>query len=707
MATGEHLSSSGGFESSAFGAEDGGMEVLANGLGVNTSEVEARVDDGNIQEAESSLRGGLSLNDEEARALLGRLEYQKGNVEAALRVFDGIDLQAAIHRLQPSLSEKPPSRRSRSRNESPHSIPQHAASLVLEAIYLKSLSLQKLGKLNEAARECKSVLDAVEKIFHNGIPDVLVDNKLQETVSKAVELLPELWKQTGCYQEALVAYRRSLLSQWNLDNDCCVRIQKRFAVFLLYSGVESSPHSLAAQIDGAFVPKNNLEEAILLLMILLRKFFLGKTEWDPAVMEHFTFAMSLCGKTSVLARHLEEVLPGIYHRCDRWNSLALCYSCAGQNEVALNLLRKSLNEHEKPDDFVALLLAAKICSEDCLLASEGAGYARRVIANAKEKDEHLKGAGLRFLGICLQKLAKAASSDHQRTLLLSDALKSLHEAINFESHNPDLIFELGLQYAEYRNTDVALRYAQQFIDVTGGSILKGWKLLALVLSAQRRYPEAEVAIESALDETAKWEKGPLLRIKAKLKEARSLSTEAVETYRSLYGLVHAQRKSFGSFRSNSQIENDKVNEFEVWHGLASLYSNLSRWKDAEICLEKAKALMPHSADTLHVEGVMLEARGQLDQALAAYKNGLSMDSKHIPCKVSLGSLLWRTGSMSLPAARSFLSDALSLEPTNRMAWYYQGMVHRDEDRMVDAADCFQAACMLEESDPIESFSSIT
>lgn len=86
-------------------------------------------------------------NVQEARALLGRLEYQRGNVEGALRVFDGIDLQAAIQRLQPSLSEKPPSRKGRSRSESLHAVSQHAACLVLEAIYLKAKSLQKLGRL--------------------------------------------------------------------------------------------------------------------------------------------------------------------------------------------------------------------------------------------------------------------------------------------------------------------------------------------------------------------------------------------------------------------------------------------------------------------------------------------------------------------------------------------------------------------------------
>ena len=85
---------------------------------------------------------------QEARALLGRLEYQRGNVEGALRVFDGIDLQAAIQRLQPSLSERlHVSRKGRSRTESPNTVSQHDASLVLEAIYLKAKSLQKLGRL--------------------------------------------------------------------------------------------------------------------------------------------------------------------------------------------------------------------------------------------------------------------------------------------------------------------------------------------------------------------------------------------------------------------------------------------------------------------------------------------------------------------------------------------------------------------------------
>jgi hypothetical protein len=40
---------------------------------------------------------------------------------------------------------------------------------------------------------------------------------------------------------------------------------------LLYSGIEVGPPSLGSQVEGSYIPKSNIEEAILLLLILLRK----------------------------------------------------------------------------------------------------------------------------------------------------------------------------------------------------------------------------------------------------------------------------------------------------------------------------------------------------------------------------------------------------------------------------------------------------
>lgn len=45
-----------------------------------------------------------------------------------------------------------------------------------------------------------------------------------------------------------------------------------------------------------------------------------------------------------------------------------------------------------------------------------------------------------------------------------------------------------------------------------------------------------------------------------------------------------------------------MNEFEVWHGLAYLYSSLAHWNDVEVCLKKAGELKQYSASMLHTEG---------------------------------------------------------------------------------------------------------
>jgi ATP-dependent RNA helicase DHX36 len=82
---------------------------------------------------------------QEARALLGRLEYQRGHVEAALRVFDGIDISSLVPKMKISIARKAHRRKTRSQWDSPP-MPLHAVSLLMEAIYLKARALHDLGK---------------------------------------------------------------------------------------------------------------------------------------------------------------------------------------------------------------------------------------------------------------------------------------------------------------------------------------------------------------------------------------------------------------------------------------------------------------------------------------------------------------------------------------------------------------------------------
>lgn len=406
----------------------------------------------------------------------------------------------------------------------------------------------------DAAQECKGILDTIDVVFPQGMPDSLGESKLQETISNTVELLPELWKQAGLYHEAMPAYRRALLHQWNLNPECCARIQKEFAMLLLYGGVEAGAPSLASQGEGSFVPKNNLEEAILLLMIVLRKSSLRRIAWDSTVLEHLTFALSMCGQTETLAMQFEEVLPGIFSRADRWYDLALCYSGAGKKKIALNLLEKSLHRLEKPNDISALLLAAKLSCEDCDTASNAMQYAHRAIANMKEDSHNRKCVAYHILGSSMGKQARLASLNTQRAFLQREALKALQDSVLLDGENANSYFDLGVEYAEQRNLAAALDCAKKHLDLTGGSVVKGWRLLGLILSAQQRYSDAENVLNVALEETGTWDQGELLRTKAKLQIAQGMSTQGIETYKHLLALVQAQRKSFSAGSSRSKVK---------------------------------------------------------------------------------------------------------------------------------------------------------
>lgn len=86
---------------------------------------------------------------QEARALLGRYEFQKGNIEAALHVFEGIDIGAVTSKIKISLAQRAEQPKRHKRHSQHYAAPPmsiHAVGLLLEAALLKAKSLQALGR---------------------------------------------------------------------------------------------------------------------------------------------------------------------------------------------------------------------------------------------------------------------------------------------------------------------------------------------------------------------------------------------------------------------------------------------------------------------------------------------------------------------------------------------------------------------------------
>lgn len=683
-------------------------DYSASGFSSRTGDVDSKVDTSNIEEAESSLRESGFLNYEEARALLGRLEYQKGNIEAALHVFEGIDITTVTQKMKFSLigSSEIHKRLSQSDWAPPMSI--HTISLLFEAIFLKCKCLQTLGRLEEAAQLCKIILDTVESAFPEGLPINFAECKLQGTLNKAVELLPELYKLSFVPNEAILSYRRALLYNWNLNIETKTKIQKEFAIFLLYCGYEATPPNIRFHIEGLFVPRSNIEEAILLLVIILKNIFFEKTEWDPSIFDHLCFALSISDELNVLARVIEELPKGIFDRKQEFSSLALCYYGHGENDVALNLLRNLLKDRENNDCVFELLLASKICGENHICLEEGIGYARKAQSNFYGKCKEMEKVANFLLGVSLSAQSREICSDSERFSRQNEGIKALEKARKMSKNiDTNVLFHLSIANAEQRKLDIALNYSKEFLKLECGSSVKGWIILARILSAQKRFLDAENIINAGLDETGKWDHGELLRIKAKLQIAQGKFKNAIETYTHLLAILQVLNKSFGIQYEleKSKLSNIKNLEMETWHDLADVYTSLSQWRDAELCLAKSETLNPHSASTWHSKGLLFKAKGLHIESLKSFQQALGVDPTHVPSLISTAIVLRHLNNRSTPFIRSFLTDALRFDRTNHVAWYNLGLLYKSEGggALAEAVECFEAAAFLEGSVPVEPF----
>lgn len=665
---------------------------------------EAKTNVSNIEEAESSLRESGYLNYEEARALLGRLEYQKGNMEAAFRVFEGIDVAAVMPNMKISLARRCESYRHCQSDAAPP-MSMHAVTLLLEAIFLKAKSLESLGRMEEAAASCQQILDIVESAIPDGLPEKFAEHcKLQETLNNAAELLPELQKLAGFPNQAILSYRRALLYNWNLELETKSRIEKEFAVFLLYSGYDANPPTLRFQMEGSFIPRNNIEEAILLLLILLRKFSQRKIKWDSTILDHLTFALSISGDLQSLISQMEELPPEIMERKERSLTMALCLHGQGKDAAAMNLLRNLLDDRENLNCTEELLLASKISTRE-----QAGDYANKAIKKLNGKCENLISTAFCQLGISLSLQSRSVDSQSMRISMQSDSLEALEVAKELgKGRDSSVIYHLALENAEQRKLDAALYYAKELLKIEAGSGIRGWILLVRILSAQKRYVDAETILNAALEQTGKWDQAELLRTKAKLHIMQDQMKNAIQTYTHVLAVLQVRKKGFGVSDKvlKTSREHDRFLEMETWQDLANVYTRLLQWRDAEVCLTKSQALFPYSASRWHSLGLLNQAKGLEKEALESFWKALDNDPTYVPSLISVAkSLMELGGSQALASARSFLREAIRLERTDTSAWYNLGLIYKSEPwaSPVDAMECFEAALLLQETAPVEPF----
>lgn len=86
--------------------------------------------------------------------MLGKDEYQEGNIEAALHVYERINISAVTSKMKISLAKSREHHKKHSHYYATPPMSIYTVGLLLEAIFLKAKCLQVLGRFKGTLTAC-------------------------------------------------------------------------------------------------------------------------------------------------------------------------------------------------------------------------------------------------------------------------------------------------------------------------------------------------------------------------------------------------------------------------------------------------------------------------------------------------------------------------------------------------------------------------
>uniref|UniRef100_A0A7S4L7B5 Tetratricopeptide repeat-containing protein n=1 Tax=Paramoeba aestuarina TaxID=180227 RepID=A0A7S4L7B5_9EUKA len=218
-----------------------------------------------------------------------------------------------------------------------------------------------------------------------------------------------------------------------------------------------------------------------------------------------------------------------------WFSYGLSLTANGEHHLSLFAFRQSAQQ--SPEDPLPYLMAAKVCvnhlPSQCQEAVSLSRTAIRLLQGKKGGNrggeassvglvggaclQSLIGKGFEVLGVAYMLCSSSVNSTKEKKDAQLSALDALHNAHELRENDPDVLLSLGLQYAEIRDLDNALRYVRDALKITKKR-QETWVLLALILSAKQLYDKAEEVCDVGLKHHPKHV--GLLHIKAKLAQTQ-------------------------------------------------------------------------------------------------------------------------------------------------------------------------------------------
>ncbi|XP_017703471.1 PREDICTED: tetratricopeptide repeat protein 7A isoform X2 [Rhinopithecus bieti] len=436
-------------------------------------------------------------------------------------------------------------------------------------------------------------------------------------------------------------------------------------------------------------------------------------------------------------------------------ALLLLLISESMSAYAVSLLRECMKL--RPSDPTVPLMAAKVCIGSLHWLEEAERFAMMVISLGEEAGEFLP-KGYLALGLTYSLQATDATLKSKQDELHRKALQTLERAQQLAPGDPQVILYVSLQLALVRQISSAMEQLQEALKVCKDDA-HALHLLALLFSAQKHHQHALDVVNMAITEHPENFNLMFTKVKLEQalkgpEEALVTCRQMLRLWQTLYSfsqlgglekdgslgegltmkkqsgmhltLPDAHDADSGSWRASS-IAASRLEEAmseltmpssvlkqgpmqlwttleQIWLQAAELFMEQQHLKEAGFCIQEAAGLFPTSHSVLYMRGRLAEVKGSLEEAKQLYKEALTVNPDGVHIMHSLGLMLSRLGHKSL--AQKVLRDAVERQSTCHKAWQGLGEVLQAQGQNEAAVDCFLTALELEASSPVLPFSII-
>ncbi|XP_047707853.1 tetratricopeptide repeat protein 7A isoform X1 [Prionailurus viverrinus] len=522
--------------------------------------------------------------------------------------------------------------------------------------------------------------------------------------------------------------------------------------------------------DNLYCPKDNIEEALLLLLIsesmATRDVVLSRApeqEEDRAVSlrnaaaiyDLLSITLGRRGQYVMLSECLERAMKFAFEEFHLWYQVALSMVACGKSAYAVSLLRECMKL--RPSDPTVPLMAAKVCIGSLHWLEEAEHFATMVIDLREEAGEFLS-KGYLALGLTYSLQATDATLKSKQDELHRKALQTLERAQQLAPGDPQVILYVSLQLALVRQISSAMEQLQEALKMCRDDA-NALHLLALLFSAQKHYQHALDVINMAITEYP--ENFNLMFTKVKLEQVLKGPEEALVTCRqmlrlwqTLYSfsqlgglekdgslgegvtlkkqsgmhltLPDAHDADSGSRRASSiaasRLEEAmseltvpssvlKQGPMQLWTTLEQIWLQAAELFMEQRHLKEAGFCIQEAAGLFPTSHSVLYMRGRLAEMKGTLEEAKQLYKEALTVNPDGVRIMHSLGLMlsrlgHKSLAQKVLRDAVERQSTCHEAWQGLGEVLQDQGQSEAAVDCFLTALELEASSPVLPFSII-